>query len=124
MSNRSRTIRVLSDLRTGLALQPRSQYQLTHQNNLPVSCNSLNRTAKSSIINARKRNYATQRLDVVRLRDDVDKRARLGFYTLTKQQNILHIEPNTAHSIIEGFLHFKKKMSPGDNVRRLSESNI
>lgn len=69
-----------------------------------------------------RRNYATQKLDVQRLRGDVDKRARLGFYTLNKKQNVLHIEAHTADAIIADMLAQRRNLDPGSNIRRLAKS--
>ena len=69
------------------------------------------------------RSYATkQRLDGPRARADVDERSRLGFYTLTKQQGFLNMEPRTAQSIYQDFVANKSKIDHGDNVLRLVES--
>jgi hypothetical protein len=69
------------------------------------------------------RNYATrQRLDGSRARADVDARARLGFYTMSKQQGILKMEPHTADSIYKDFLAHKDSMGYGSSVLRLAQS--
>jgi len=71
------------------------------------------------------RSYAIKlKLDGPRLRSDVDARARLGFYTITKQQAILHIEPHTAQSIYEDFVAHKDKMDYGSHVRRIVQSGF
>ena len=69
-----------------------------------------------------KRDYATQILDVQRLRVDVDKRARLGFYTLNKKQDVLKIEAHTADAIITDFLAQRSNLDHGSNIRRLATS--
>jgi hypothetical protein len=61
-------------------------------------------------------------LDVQRARIDVDKRARLGFYTLNRQQGVLKMEPHTADAIYADFIHQKKNMDPGSNIRRIEKS--
>lgn len=69
--------------------------------------------------------YATaprQKLDVKRLRTEVDERARVGYYTLTKKQGVMHIDPATANSIAKEFLNNEKKMEPVENIKRLSAS--
>jgi hypothetical protein len=69
--------------------------------------------------------YATstgQRLDVQRLRTDVDKRARIGFYTLSHQQGALSIKPDKADAIIAEFLAQTKNMDHASNVKQLVAS--
>ncbi|KAF1935687.1 hypothetical protein EJ02DRAFT_360970 [Clathrospora elynae] len=82
--------------------------------------NSLNGTANPPRAIAQRRNYAAQKLDVQRLRTDVDARARLGFYTLSKQQGTIKMEPHTADSIYKDFLAQKNKMDHGSNIQRLT----
>lgn len=68
-------------------------------------------------------NYATKRgFNASRVRADVDERGRLGFYTLTKQQGILKMEPRTAQSLYQDFITHKNKMDHGTNVLRLAKS--
>lgn len=69
-----------------------------------------------------RRGYATQRFDAKRARVDVDKRARVGFYTLSKQQGALKMDANTADSIVADFLHQKSNMEHGSNIQRLAQS--
>ncbi|KAH7076092.1 hypothetical protein FB567DRAFT_563536 [Paraphoma chrysanthemicola] len=76
----------------------------------PTSAVSLRRPYASS---------ATQKLDVQRLRHDVDERSRLGFYTLTKKQGALHMEAATANSIVKEFLHRQKTMDHKSNIEQL-----
>ena len=69
-----------------------------------------------------RRGYATQTFDAKRARADVDKRSRIGFYTLSKQQRTLRMDANTADSIVSDFLHQKSNMDHGSNIRRLAKS--
>ncbi|KAH7065767.1 hypothetical protein BKA63DRAFT_164499 [Paraphoma chrysanthemicola] len=62
---------------------------------------------------------ATQKLDLQRLRHDVDERSRLGFYTLTKKQGALQMEAATANSIVKEFLHRQKTMDHRSNIEQL-----
>jgi hypothetical protein len=76
-----------------------------------------------TISNSQRQSYtspAVQRLDVRRLRADVDERGRLGFYTLTKKQGALHMEAATANSIVKEFLHRQKSMDHKSNVEQLA----
>ncbi|KAI4956295.1 hypothetical protein J4E91_000506 [Alternaria rosae] len=54
-----------------------------------------------------------------RARVDADARARLGFYTICKQQSTLNIEPRTALSIYDDFVAQTKTISHSDNVLRI-----
>jgi hypothetical protein len=73
----------------------------------------------------RTQSYATkQRLDAPKLRTDIDATARLGFYTLNKQEGILNIEPHTALSIYDDFVAHKKTMPHSHNVSRIVESGF
>ncbi|KAF2821285.1 hypothetical protein CC86DRAFT_410988 [Ophiobolus disseminans] len=69
------------------------------------------------------RGYATpvaQKLDVKRLRHDIDERARLGFYTLTKKQGALLMERDVANAIVKEFLAKQNTMDHSSNVRHLT----
>lgn len=71
------------------------------------------------------RAYATaprQRLDVQKLRTDVDERARLGFYALNQQQGALHMDRVKANSIAKEFLAKQKTMDHGSNIKQLASS--
>jgi hypothetical protein len=72
--------------------------------------------------NVQRRNYAAMRLDGPRARADVDARARLGFYTMNKQQGALKMEPHTAQSIYHDFMAQKDRMDHASNVLRLAKS--
>jgi hypothetical protein len=63
-----------------------------------------------------------QKLDVERLRRDVDEKARLGFYTLNQQQGALHMDRVKANSIAKEFLAKQNTMDYGSNVKHLSSS--
>ena len=77
---------------------------------------------QTSDIKVPRRHYATQVLDVQRLRTDVDKRSRVGFYTLNKSLNVLHMDPHKADSIYADFVTQKNKLDHGANVQRLVQS--
>jgi hypothetical protein len=69
--------------------------------------------------------YATspgQRPNVERLRIDVDKHARVGFYTLNRQQRALLTDENTAESIFTDFVAQQNNMDHGSNIKRLAAS--
>lgn len=68
-----------------------------------------------------RRGYATQRLDVVRLRADVDQRARSGFYQLSRVQGALRLAPDKANAIYKEFLSHKDRRDHGANVRQLAK---
>lgn len=71
------------------------------------------------------RGYATaprQRLDVQRLRADVDERGRLGLYTLTKRQGVLNMERDVANGIFKEFLTMRKILEPSSIVKQLATS--
>jgi len=68
-----------------------------------------------------RRGYATQRLDVARLRDDVDQRARSGFYQLCKAQAALKIAPDKANAIYKEFIAHRNKLGHSANVRQLAK---
>lgn len=71
------------------------------------------------------RAYATQKLDVQRLRADVDKRARNGFYKLSKMQGALaKIEPRTADAIVSDFVAHRATKDPASNIRYLAKSAL
>jgi hypothetical protein len=63
-----------------------------------------------------------QKLDVKRLRHDVDEKARMGFYTLNQQQGALHMDRVKANSIAKEFLAKQGTMEHGRNVKQLSSS--
>ncbi|KAF3039845.1 hypothetical protein E8E11_002520 [Didymella keratinophila] len=65
-----------------------------------------------------RRNYA-QKLDVKRLREDVDKRSRLGWYKMTKGQKILLLEPHVAEAIYNDFVAHKDRKEYGKLVKQL-----
>ena len=64
------------------------------------------------------------KLDVQRLRVDVDKRARNGFYTLMKQQGPLSLQPSTADAIINDFIHHTDNKEYGPLVQSLAKSAL
>jgi hypothetical protein len=71
------------------------------------------------------RRYAAQRLDVQRLRADVDKTARKGFYQLSKMQGALaKIEPRTAEAIVQDFVAHKTTKDHASNIRYLAKSAL
>lgn len=79
---------------------------------------------KSPVQNLR-HTYATaprKKLDVKRMRAEVDERARIGYYTLTRKEGVLHIDPAKANSIVKEFLHNEKDIKPAENIKRLSTS--
>lgn len=65
---------------------------------------------------------AGQRYDTKRYRADVDKRARLGLYTLTKREGILKMQPHKADAIYTDFVAQKNNLDPGSNIKRLATS--
>lgn len=73
------------------------------------------KTTQSSIF---KRNYA-QKLDVKRLRADVDKKARVGWYKMTKGQRILLLEPDVAEAIYNDFVAHKDRKEHGRLIKQL-----
>lgn len=68
-----------------------------------------------------KRNYA-QKLDVKRLRFDVDKKARAGWYKLMKKQKILLLEPDVAEAIYNDFVAHKDKKEYGKLISQFTKS--
>jgi hypothetical protein len=71
------------------------------------------------------RAYATasgQKLDLPRIRADVDERSRIGFYALSQQQGSLLMDRVKANSIAKEFLARKKTMDHGSNVKGLASS--
>jgi hypothetical protein len=76
-------------------------------------------------ITGRIRAYATnsgQKLDVQRLRVDIDEKGRLGFYTLSQQQGALLMDRVKANSIAKEFLAREKTMDHGSNIKGLASS--
>ncbi|KAF2624690.1 hypothetical protein BU25DRAFT_413237 [Macroventuria anomochaeta] len=86
---------------------------------LPIGRNSAFRppteAAQPSVF---RRTYA-QKLDVKRLRADVDKKARLGWYKLTKGQKILLLEPDVAEAIYNDFAAHKDRKEYGKLIKQL-----
>ena len=72
----------------------------------------------------RTQNYSINRKLDPKARVEVDTRARLGFYTICKQQSVLNIEPRTALSIYNDFVAKTKTTSHSDNVLRIVESRF
>jgi hypothetical protein len=71
------------------------------------------------------RAYATapgQKLDVRRVRLDVDERGRIGFYTMNKMQGVLHMDPSKANSIVKEFLAKQKTLDHVSNIKYLASS--
>ena len=68
-----------------------------------------------------RRSYA-QKLDVKRLRADVDKRSRLGWYRMTKDQKILLVQPDVAEAIYNDFVAHKDGKEYGKLVGQLVSS--
>ena len=68
-----------------------------------------------------RRGYA-QKLDVKRLRADVDKRSRLGWYRMTRDQKILLVQPDVAEAIYNDFAAHKEGKEYGKLVRQLVSS--
>ncbi|KAF2852597.1 hypothetical protein T440DRAFT_392126 [Plenodomus tracheiphilus IPT5] len=68
-----------------------------------------------------RRCYATRRLDVVKLRADVDQRSRDGFYRLSKSQGSLQLEADKANAIYKDFLAHESKYDHGGHVIRLAK---
>ncbi|XPT03320.1 hypothetical protein M3J09_012414 [Ascochyta lentis] len=87
---------------------------------LPVNCNSAFRLpAKATHSNVIKRTYA-QKLDVKRLRADVDKKGRFGWYALTKKQGVLLVERDKAEAIYNDFVAHKDKKEYGKLVKQFT----
>ncbi|CAO2651559.1 Nn.00g041290.m01.CDS01 [Neocucurbitaria sp. VM-36] len=99
--------------------QSRSLIQTPRRNGTAKPSTSRKWRAEAPSINISRRSYATQRLDVKRIRADVDVRNRMGFYTLSNKQGVLKMDANKAASIIADFLHQKSNMDHGSNIRRL-----
>jgi len=59
---------------------------------------------------------------VKRLREDVDKRSRLGWYKMTKGQKILLLEPHVAEAIYNDFVAHKDRKEYGKLVKQLMTS--
>lgn len=89
---------------------------------LPIGYNStLQSPAKAAQPSVFKRSYA-QKLDVKRLRADVDKKARLGWYKMTKGQKILLLEPDAAEAIYNDFVAHKDRKEYGKLIKQLMTS--
>ncbi|KAJ4330282.1 hypothetical protein N0V95_010081 [Ascochyta clinopodiicola] len=87
---------------------------------LPVNCsNTIRLPAKATQSNVFKRNYA-QKLDVKRLRADVDKKGRYGWYALTKKQGVLLVERDKAEAIYNDFVAHKDKKEYGKLVKQFT----
>jgi hypothetical protein len=113
--------RAVAKIENCLIYQSRQFTRATRHNDIAQLASSSYRQKTSTRIQSRE--YATkQRFDSARARADVDERSRLGFYTLTKQQGALKMEPHTAQSLYQDFVAHKSKMDHGTNVLRLVES--
>lgn len=88
---------------------------------LPMGHSNFRLPAKAIQPSILRRTYA-QRLDVTRLRADVDKRARVGWYKLTKQQRILLLEPDVAEAIYSDFVAHKDRKDYGKQIKQLMTS--
>lgn len=83
------------------------------------------RRARLTNVTGSSRAYATspgQKLDVQRLRKDVDERARLGFYALSQKQGALLMDRVKANSIAKEFLAKQKTADNRSNVKHLASS--
>jgi hypothetical protein len=60
---------------------------------------------------------------VKRLREDVDKRSRLGWYKMTTGQKILLLEPHVAEAIYNDFVAHKDRKEYGKLVKQLMTSS-
>lgn len=69
-----------------------------------------------------KRDYA-QKLDVKRLRADVDKKGRVGWYKLTKKQGLLLLEADKAEAIYNDFVAHKDKKEYAKLVKQFTTSS-
>lgn len=69
-----------------------------------------------------RRTYA-QKLDVQRLRADVDKKSRVGRWKITKQQKILLLEPDVAEAIYSDFVAHKDRKEYGKLIKQLVTSS-
>lgn len=58
-----------------------------------------------------------------RLRADVDKKGRLGWYKLTKAQKILLLEPTVAEAIYNDFVAHKDRKEFGKVIKQLMTSS-
>ena len=118
-----RAVRSLLDVQPCTIRRPR---QSAHT--VPTaSARALTRpTPRSNVdVSILSRGYATSRglkLDVQRLRHDVDERARLGFYTLAKQQGALLMERDVANAIVKEFLAKQNTVDPASNIKQLASS--
>jgi hypothetical protein len=83
--------------------------------------NNFRLLAKAAQPSISRRTYA-QKLDVTRLRADVDKKARVGWYKLTKQQKILLLEPDVAEAIYNDFLAHKDRKDYGKLIKQFMTS--
>lgn len=68
-----------------------------------------------------RRTYA-QKLDVKRLRADVDKKSRVGWYTLTKKQGVLLLGADKAEAIYNDFVAHKDKKEYGKLIKQFTTS--
>jgi hypothetical protein len=62
------------------------------------------------------------KFDARKYRLDVDERARIGFYTMSKMQGILLMDPSKANSIAKEFLAKQKTMDHAKNIKHLASS--
>jgi hypothetical protein len=121
----TRLRRGLSSLETCFLCQPRQLTPLLRENNTAGLLTVASWHPRSTKLSIQNRHYAAPKLDVQRFRRDVDTRARLGFYTLSKQQGALGpLEPHTADSIYKDFITQKDKIDHGSNVLRLAKSTL
>ncbi|KAF2993738.1 hypothetical protein E8E13_000439 [Curvularia kusanoi] len=74
--------------------------------------------AAASVPRAFRRNYA-QKLDVKRLRADVDRKNRMGFYQLSRREKILLLEPDVAEAMYNEFVNRKDKANLSSCVKTL-----
>jgi hypothetical protein len=119
-----RSVKGIGSLETCLACQLRQWIPVFHESNTTRIFTTSNGHAKTIKSSSQIRSYAAQKLDVQRLRKDVDARARLGFYELSKQQGAFSkkMEKGIADSIYKDFLAQKSTMDHGKNVLRLAKS--
>jgi hypothetical protein len=91
---------------------------------LPIGRNNTFRQpAKAALSSVFTRNYA-QKLDVKRLRTDVDKKARVGWYILQKKQGPLLVNADKAEAIYADFVAHKDKKSYGALVKSFTTSSF
>lgn len=90
---------------------------------LPIGrINTIRSPAKAAQPSVFRRAYA-QKLDVKRLRTDVDKKGRLGWYKLTKRQGLLLLEADKAEAIYNDFVAHKDKKEYGKLVKQFTTSS-